>query len=848
MFVRSTLMKLFCCSMAIVFLSCCEKTTSDPLPAIGVSATAHSFSPSESRWTLYLWNAGDAESELAFTLDKEAPWLACFPNSGTSLGPEDPAYITVTVSRAGLSQGTTDTQVLISAPGVEPVTVTLEINVDGPVSDVDADGLDEPLELFLGVDPEHWDSDGDGLSDGEETLLWDTAPLHPDTDGDGISDGDEIANDGNPLVAEDAPPSYNEIQGAIWKALDLMGGQSDGPSAFAAAAGFLEGNPNVASVYYTEGTEDADPVLCAEMINGVLFVVAESLNAGIMEEKESMAPGDVVAAPKSTLNSGLPQGTHVYLNLYEPGTNDSEASTLADMARQRGHDVEYADWGTNIYGGVEWFKTIANYGLVYVDTHGGFAVDKDYVPGPGEDPNYRPHWHAIQTVDLHNVYQDNTYLANGDFAARRVCLGTTVVDGPEDHDLKVHKSIYYFVTNLFFETYCGAFEQHSLIWFNACKTGRQAPWSAADSLPPLWETFLSKNVGLILGWDWTVTDLGAIRASNYLFSRLLGDNRFEGKTPPLRPYGFTDAWTAMQEDKAYNLDVFYPDGGSLKNKPRLSYVARDYGTLDQEEPILAPTIINVFLHLDESELSLRGNFGDVPGDVFIGDKSLAVKTWDVDEVVVEIGEKDHGLVHVKVGKVESNAVPLTQWSWRITVEGTADPVKGPQVEATATFRGRADIHPRRPDPEAEANRDPHGAPWWTVAAMEEDGLFTYAFSGEFNDGEYRYEHSGGGTVPVTMPGSSKQLGEAYQGTVSMNPDAGTFQANVFATGITHVVRTRLSDNEVTEYDQIISVPMLIDGAMHYYGKIQGGDTSAGDLTIEWEDIEPASAPDEQTPA
>ncbi|MEA1784603.1 gliding motility-associated C-terminal domain-containing protein [Arenibacter sp. GZD96] len=46
------------------------------------------------------------------------------------------------------------------------------------------------------------DSDGDGLTDGEEAVLG-TDPNNPDTDGDGISDGDEVLNGTNPLDACD---------------------------------------------------------------------------------------------------------------------------------------------------------------------------------------------------------------------------------------------------------------------------------------------------------------------------------------------------------------------------------------------------------------------------------------------------------------------------------------------------------------------------------------------------------------------------------------------------------------------------------------------------------------------
>ena len=50
----------------------------------------------------------------------------------------------------------------------------------------------------------HWDSDGDGLSDGDEFFLYKTNPLNDDTDGDGLKDGWERMNGLNPLVDDSA--------------------------------------------------------------------------------------------------------------------------------------------------------------------------------------------------------------------------------------------------------------------------------------------------------------------------------------------------------------------------------------------------------------------------------------------------------------------------------------------------------------------------------------------------------------------------------------------------------------------------------------------------------------------
>ncbi|MEI8361562.1 MAG: hypothetical protein WCG01_05505 [bacterium] len=65
--------------------------------------------------------------------------------------------------------------------------------------DQDADGLDDSLELSLGLDPFNKDTDKDGLSDFDEIKKYKTNPLKRDTDGDGLSDKNEIYIGANPL-------------------------------------------------------------------------------------------------------------------------------------------------------------------------------------------------------------------------------------------------------------------------------------------------------------------------------------------------------------------------------------------------------------------------------------------------------------------------------------------------------------------------------------------------------------------------------------------------------------------------------------------------------------------------
>lgn len=77
--------------------------------------------------------------------------------------------------------------------------------------DTDGDRISDLDEVRNGTNPNIWDTDRDGLSDGFEDKnqngivdLGETNPLAADTDGDGVNDGTEANNGGNPANAADS--------------------------------------------------------------------------------------------------------------------------------------------------------------------------------------------------------------------------------------------------------------------------------------------------------------------------------------------------------------------------------------------------------------------------------------------------------------------------------------------------------------------------------------------------------------------------------------------------------------------------------------------------------------------
>ena len=88
---------------------------------------------------------------------------------------------------------------------------------DPLISDTDGDGLsdgDEVLRETFPTNPLVTDTDGDGLSDLNEVVLG-INPTKPDTDGDGLGDADEVRHGFDANVATEAPEGHMEIYRAV---------------------------------------------------------------------------------------------------------------------------------------------------------------------------------------------------------------------------------------------------------------------------------------------------------------------------------------------------------------------------------------------------------------------------------------------------------------------------------------------------------------------------------------------------------------------------------------------------------------------------------------------------------
>jgi len=113
--------------------------------------------------------------------------------------------------------------------GLDPLDPTGDNGADG---DPDGDWLTNAQEIELMTEPLYSDSDGDGVPDGMEVLIYGTNPRNSDTDGEGLLDGEETETYGtnplNPDTDYDGLTDYEEIMIHFTNPLD---GDSDGDGA-----------------------------------------------------------------------------------------------------------------------------------------------------------------------------------------------------------------------------------------------------------------------------------------------------------------------------------------------------------------------------------------------------------------------------------------------------------------------------------------------------------------------------------------------------------------------------------------------------------------------------------------
>ena len=202
---------------------------------------------------------------------------------------------------------------------------TWELVVYGTELDTDTDGdnLTNANETNVyGTDPEDFDSDDDTIGDGDEVLLYGTNPLLSDSDGDGLSDSVELFINGtNPLIVD--------TDG------DLL---SDGAEVLVHGTDPLVADPNedADGFYWFNDCNDTNPMIypgAPELLNGADdncdgqwdegFNFTDTDSDGLSDFAEYHLFG-TNSAVADTDSDGLIDGLEVYSYLTDPLVHDND--------------------------------------------------------------------------------------------------------------------------------------------------------------------------------------------------------------------------------------------------------------------------------------------------------------------------------------------------------------------------------------------------------------------------------------------------------------------------------------------------------------------------------------------
>ncbi len=239
--------------------------------------------------------------------------------------------------------------------GLDPLSA---VGANGAVGDPDGDGLTNEQEQSNGTNPLLADTDGDGLSDGDEVLIHGTDPLNPDTDGDGLPDGWEVTYNLNPHSAVGIHGASGDPDG------DLLTNEQELA---------LGTNPRVADTD-GDGLSDYDEV----HVYGTNPVLADSDGDGLSDGDEVLIHGTDPLNP-DTDGDGMGDGFEIDhgfdpLDPADAGL-DADGDGLTNLQEFR--------WGTNPLnidtdgdGLDDHFEVTYNYGLLNGDPD-------DYRPYPG---------------------------------------------------------------------------------------------------------------------------------------------------------------------------------------------------------------------------------------------------------------------------------------------------------------------------------------------------------------------------------------------------------------------------------------------------------------------------------
>jgi hypothetical protein len=261
----------------------------------------------------------------------------------------DPGQVETEVS--GYAAQVTPEPVPAENAGQEGTVISAEPSDGGQeamIQDTDGDGLSDGDEAAGGTDPYAHDTDGDGLGDGFELhpYISGVSPLDADTDDDGIGDAADFSTD------EDPQPGSGDADG------DGLDGNQE------VAAGTDPLNPDTDADELNDGDEmgtyRTDPLLFDtdgdrlndgfEVANGTDPLIPDTDGDGLSDGDERLMYGTYGTDPlkSDTDGDGLPDGFELHPQIFgvSPLDPDTDGDGIGDADDYSTYDEAYPQAGS----------------------------------------------------------------------------------------------------------------------------------------------------------------------------------------------------------------------------------------------------------------------------------------------------------------------------------------------------------------------------------------------------------------------------------------------------------------------------------------------------------------------
>ncbi len=313
---------------------------------------------------------------------------------------------------------------------------------------------------------------------------------------------------------------------------------------------------------------------------------------------------------------------------------------------------------------------VQNHGVVWYNSHGVYYVDDQGVEQYGvfTGDQLSP---GVKCSDSGTLCAEN----REDVAAGRAFLGSVQFESEPN-------AIALAINGRFVARYW-KFSTDSLVMMSACES-----MDSTFANQVMLDGLRSARAGTLLGWTNSVYSSHVERASSWFFDRVLGANQYLPATPKQRPFSANEVYDSMRKS-----------GRDADPRGAAKLVLKQFS---DKATILRPSIRNIKVDENNSKLTLYGEFGGQEGSVEISGPA-ATANWNSEQIEATVTANQKGDTIVKVGAVQSNAVPVTDWVGSFSAKQYAKYLwgnPGPTWEAACSrVHLRGDVHRFRINPD-----------------------------------------------------------------------------------------------------------------------------------------------------